>query len=51
MEIKLITEDNNNLEQYLVKIARELGAILKGRVSSCQLMKFCLFERKELEKA
>ena len=51
MEIKLKTEDDNNLEQYLVEIAGELDAILKGKVSSCQLMKFSLFKRKKLEKA
>ena len=35
----LKTEDGNDLEKYLAEIARELDAILKGKVSSCQLMK------------
>ena len=51
MKMKLKTEDDNNLEQYLVEIAGELDAILKGKVSSCQLMKFSLFKQRELEKA
>ena len=51
MEMKLKTEGENNLEQYLVEIAEKLDAILKAKVSSCQLMKFSLFKRKKLEKA
>ena len=46
MKMKLKTEDDNNLEQYLVEIAGELDAILKGKLSSCQLMKFSLFKRR-----
>ena len=51
MEMKLKTEGENNLEQYLVEIEEKLDAILKAKVSSCQLMKFSLFKRKKLEKA
>ena len=51
MEMKLKTEGENNLEQYLVEIEEKLDAILKTKVSSCQLMKFSLFKRKKLEKA
>ena len=51
MEMKLKTEGENNLEQYLVEIEEKLHAILKAKVSSCQLMKFSLFKRKKLEKA
>ena len=51
MEMKLKTEGENNLEQYLVEIAEKLDAILKAKISSCQLMKFSLFKRKKLEKA
>ena len=51
MEMKLKTEGENNLEQYLVEIEEKLDAILKAQVSSCQLMKFSLFKRKKLEKA
>ena len=51
MEMKLKTEGENNLEQYLVEIAEKLDAVLKAKVSSCQLMKFSLFKRKKLEKA
>ena len=51
MEMKLKTEDGNGLENYLVEIAGELDAILKGKVSSCQLIKFSLFKRRVLEKA
>ena len=46
MKIKLKIEDDNNLEQYLVEIAWELDAILKGKLSSCQLMTFSLFKRR-----
>ena len=51
MEMKLNTEDDNNLEKYLVGIAGELDAILKAKVSSCQLMKFSFFRRRGLEMA
>ena len=51
MEIKLKTEDGSDLEKYLLEIAGELDAILKGKVSSCQLMMFSLFKRREFEKA
>ena len=51
MEIKLKTEDGNDLEKYLAKIAGELDGILKGKVSSCQLMKFSFLKRRVLEKA
>ena len=51
MEIKLKTEDGSDLEKYLLEIAGELDAILKGKVSSCQLIKFSLFKRRGLENA
>ena len=51
MEIKLKTEGDNNLEQYLLEVAGEIDAILKRKVSNCQLMKFSLFKRRGLEKA
>ena len=51
MEMKLKTEDGSNLQKYLAEIAGELDAILKGKVSSCQLMKFSLFKRRGLENA
>ena len=51
MEIKLKTEGDNNLEQYLVEVAGEIDVILKRKVSNCQLMKFSLFKRRGLGKA
>ena len=51
METKFKTEDSSDLHKYLVEIAGELDAILKGKVSSCQLIKFSLFKRRGLENA
>ena len=51
MEMKLKTEDSNDLEKYLAEIAGKLDSILKGKVISCQLIKFSLFKRRGLENA
>ena len=51
MEMKLKAEDGSDLEKYSLEIAENLDAILDGKVSSCPLMKFSLFKRRELEKA
>ena len=50
MEMKWKTEDGNGLEKYLVEIAREIDAILKGKVSSCQLIKVFFVQRKGIGK-
>ena len=51
MEMKLKTEDGNDLEKYLVEISEKLYDIPKGKVSSCQLVEFSLLKRRGLGKA
>ena len=45
--MKWKTEDSNGLEKY---IAREVDAILKGKVSSCQLIKVFFVQKKGIGK-
>ena len=50
MEMKWKTEDGNGFEKYLVEIAREIDAILKGKVSGCQIIKVFFVQKKGIEK-